>query len=92
MRIGIKSTAIAFGRYDRLIIGLLQALVLIGLAGIGYYLALSLSYFMGLAIALSLAIYQQFLLKDCLPERCFQAFLNNHWFGMAVFVGLLCNS
>ena len=32
--------------------------------------------------------YQQYLIKDRQPERCFRAFLNNNWLGMAVFAGI----
>lgn len=88
-RIGIKSTALWLGRYDRLSIALLQAMVLLGLVGIGWVYRLSWPYYIGLCGALSLAIYQQVLLKNRLPKLCFQAFLNNHWFGMVVFAGLL---
>lgn len=88
-RIGIKSTALWLGRYDRLIIALLQAMVLFGLLAIGWVCSLSWPYYIGLSVAASLAIYQQVLLKNRLPKPCFQAFMNNHWFGMVVFAGLL---
>lgn len=88
-RLGIKSTALLFGRYDRLVIAVLQGMVLLGLVGIGWAEGLSWHYYMGLCCALSLVIYQQILLKSRLPKPCFQAFLNNHWFGLAVFSGLL---
>lgn len=88
-RLGIKSTALLFGRYDRMIIAILQGLMLFGLIGIGWVYALKWPYYIGLCIATSFAIYQQSLLKNRLPKPCFQAFLNNHWFGMAIFAGLL---
>ncbi len=89
MKIGIKSTAIWFGVADRWAIGALQAAVLLSLWGIGWRLGFGLSYHLGLLVAAGLALYQYYLIKDREPARCFQAFLNNHWLGLAVFVGLL---
>lgn len=87
LRIGVKSSAILFGRYDRLATALLQAAALgtLWLAGglLGAW------YDAGLLVAAVLAGYQQWLIRDRDPARCFQAFLNNHWFGAAVFAGLL---
>ena len=88
LRIGVKSTAILFGRYDRLIIGIVQLSVLGLLYLAGSRADLGLFFHTGLAVALGLAIYQQLLIRDRDPARCFRAFLNNHWFGLAVFVGI----
>lgn len=87
-KIGVKSTAILFGDADRLIVGLLQLAVLAGLVLIGLREALTLPYYTGLAVAAGLAGYQQYLIRDRDTQRCFQAFLNNNWFGAAVFAGL----
>ncbi len=89
LKIGVKSTAILFGRNDRLIIGMLQAAALAGLAWLGFRLGLSWHYWLGFAVAILLSLYQQWLIKDREPAACFKAFLNNHWLGMAVFMGLL---
>jgi 4-hydroxybenzoate polyprenyltransferase len=85
-RIGVKSSAILFGRHDRAITAALQAAVLGLLAHAGR--DLGPAYFAGLGVAAVLAGYQQWLVRDRVPERCFRAFLNNHWFGAAVFAGL----
>ena len=87
-RIGIKSTAILFGRQDRLIIGLLQILMLALLAGAGLLAGLGLFYWLGLVTAGLLFVYQQWLISEREPARCFRAFLNNNWFGMSVFIGI----
>lgn len=87
--VGVKSTAILFGRADKAIIGLLQLVVVVMLGVIGYRAGLGGIYFAGLMVASGLAVYQQWLIKDREPALCFQAFLNNHWFGLAVFVGLV---
>ncbi|MGD9298441.1 MAG: 4-hydroxybenzoate octaprenyltransferase [Thiohalocapsa sp.] len=89
LKIGIKSTAILFGRYDRLIVGLLQALMLAMLAGVGVAAGRGWIYFLGLGVAALLAVYQQWLIRDRAPKRCFIAFLNNNYFGMTIFIGLV---
>jgi len=88
LKIGVKSTAILFGDYDRHIIGGLQLLMLGMLAGIGLQLGLSVFYYLGLSVAAGLFAYQQILIFHRVKADCFKAFLNNHWFGAAVFAGL----
>ena len=87
--IGIRSSAILFGRADRLIIGALQASALCGLALVGLMAALGRWYWAGLAVAAALAIRQQVLIRARDPEQCFRAFLNNNLFGLVVFAGIL---
>ncbi|HVC37345.1 MAG TPA: 4-hydroxybenzoate octaprenyltransferase [Gammaproteobacteria bacterium] len=89
IRIGIKSTAILFGELDRMIIGILQVLLLIDLLLVGYQTHMSAVYYLGIAFALLFAVYQQALIRRRNPQRCFQAFMNNNWFGAAVFAGIL---
>jgi len=88
LKIGVKSTAIFFGKFDKLIIGILQVLVLISLSLIGVFEHLNLFYQFGVLAMAGFFIYQQYLIKDREPTRCFQAFLNNHWAGLVVFLGL----
>lgn len=88
LRIGVKSTAILFGEADRLIIGILQLLVLFGLVLVGQMAGLGMYFYLGLTVAAALALYQQHLIRERRPEACFQAFLNNNWFGAAVFAGI----
>jgi 4-hydroxybenzoate polyprenyltransferase len=87
--IGVKSTAILFGTADKIIIATLQLLVLMLLLWVGQQLQFNLFYYLGLLVAASLAIYQQWLIKEREPAKCFQAFLNNHWFGSAIFIGIV---
>ena len=89
LKIGIKSTAILFGRRDRLVIGVLQVLMLGLLLGIGHAAGRGGWYLGGLGVAAALALYQQWLIRAREPGACFAAFLNNNYFGMAVFVGLV---
>ena len=88
VKIGVKSTAILFGSADRLVIGVLQILVLAGLVLIGRLAGLGLYFYLGLLIAAGLALYQQYLSRNRDKGGCFQAFLNNNWFGAAVFAGI----
>jgi 4-hydroxybenzoate polyprenyltransferase len=89
IRVGVKSTAILFGRADRLMIALFHAFTLVLLAWAGARAGLGLTYYMGLLLAAGLAFYQQWLIRARDRDGCFRAFLNNNWFGVAVFVGLI---
>jgi 4-hydroxybenzoate polyprenyltransferase len=88
LKLGMKSTAILFADKDKLIIGMLQLLTIILLLIIGYLTSRGWIYYLGIASAAGFFIYQQQLIKDREPQACFKAFLNNHWLGMVVFIGL----
>ncbi len=89
LRIGVKSTAILFGENDRLIIAVLQLLLFAVLLLIGARFDLGSGYHAGLAVAAVFAVYQQYLISRRIPRDCFRAFLNNNWFGLAIFCGLI---
>jgi 4-hydroxybenzoate polyprenyltransferase len=89
LKIGVKSTAILFGEADKIIIGSLQAMFLLTMWIVGNKLQLGGFYFAGLLTAAGLGIYQQYLIRERDPAGCFKAFLNNHWFGAAIFAGLV---
>ena len=88
IKINVKSTAILFGRHDRIITALLQLIFLALLILIGHQQALGTIYFSSLLIISGLFLYQQHLIKDRSPAACFKAFLNNNFVGMAVFIGI----
>ena len=88
LRIGVKSTAILFGRYDRLAIALLQGAFLLLMFIVGQREQLGIVYLCGLAVAAALFIYQQWLARSLEQEGCFTAFLNNNYVGLAIFAGL----
>lgn len=88
VRIGVKSTAILFGDADRALIGVLQLLLMFCLIGVGRQAGLGAWYYFGLVSAVGFALYQQYLIRQREPEPCFRAFLNNNWFGAAVFAGI----
>ncbi|MCG6899672.1 MAG: 4-hydroxybenzoate octaprenyltransferase [Gammaproteobacteria bacterium] len=89
LALGIKSTAILFGDSDRQIIALIQIMVLLCLLMIGRQAELGLIYYISVLLAGLLAAYQQYLIRYRTREGCFQAFLNNNWFGMVIFLGIL---
>ncbi|MFL6646753.1 MAG: 4-hydroxybenzoate octaprenyltransferase [Sulfurifustis sp.] len=88
LRIGVKSTAILFGKYDRLMVGVFHALTLLLLVYVGRLTGRGILYYAGLAIAAGIALYEQWLIRARARDACFKAFLDNNRFGAAVFFGL----
>ncbi len=88
LKIGVKSTAILFGHYDRQIMGALQIVILLLLFSIGKIQHLGGFYYLSLIGAAGFSIYQQKLIFHREKSACFKAFLNNNWFGLIIFVGL----
>lgn len=88
LNIGIKSAAIIFSDMDVLIIGLLQALFVLMLVIIGLMFDLHSSYYLSIPLVIILFAYQQWLIRDRHPMKCFQAFLNNNWVGLVIFGGI----
>jgi len=88
IKIGVKSTAILFGDADKTIIGLLQVFTLMVFVMLGLKLEMTLYYYLGLVTAAGLFFYQQYLISEREPNSCFNAFLNNHWAGLAIFLGI----
>ncbi len=88
IRIGVKSTAVLFGDMDKLAVGILQACTLVILLLLGNQLQLSIWFYLGLAVMAGLFVYQQHLIRERDRARCFQAFLNNNYAGMAVSCGV----
>ena len=91
LKVGVKSTAILFGRWDRRMIALTHFFSLVLLVQAGLMAKLGIFYYSGLVVAAVIAIYQQFLIYRREAKQCFKAFLNNNWFGAAVFTGLVLN-
>ncbi|MFP2769099.1 4-hydroxybenzoate octaprenyltransferase [Oceanisphaera sp. KMM 10153] len=89
LRIGVKSTAILFGRRDKLIVGLLQLLTLTLLVAAGQAFGLGPLFYWSLLAAAGLFVYQQRLIRDRERMACFGAFLNNNHVGMLVFAGVV---
>jgi 4-hydroxybenzoate polyprenyltransferase len=89
LKIGVKSTAILFGAYDRHIMAVLQLIILSLLVTIGIMQHNGLPYYSGVLVAAGLSVYQQILIVHRDKALCFKAFLNNNWFGLAVWLGLV---
>lgn len=88
IRLGLKSSAILFADMDKLAIGILQVTFLSTLLLVAKLESLTWPFYIGLLIATGLIIYQQFLLKNRQRDACLRAFLNNHWVGLSIFLGL----
>jgi 4-hydroxybenzoate polyprenyltransferase len=87
--IGLKSTAILFGRHDLLILRWLKTLMIILLLLLGWIMEFSWPWFCGVAIATGLFVVQQYHVRNRDRDACFKAFLNNNWVGLAIWIGLL---
>ena len=89
LRIGIRTAAITFGRFDVLAVMVSYCATLALLALAGWLEELGPFYYGGLAVAACIALYHYTLIRDRGREGCFRAFNHNNWFGAAVFAGLL---
>lgn len=87
--IGVKSTAILFGKYDLVCIALLQSISIACLVAVGLIEMLNLHFYVALLLATLLCLLQWFLCRTRSADGCFQAFLSNSWFGGIVFFGFL---
>ncbi|VFP85839.1 4-hydroxybenzoate octaprenyltransferase [Candidatus Erwinia haradaeae] len=88
LKIGVKSTAILFHKYDTLIIAFLQLLSLMFLTLVGWKLALHSIFYFAILGAFILFVYQHFLITNRQEDRCFKAFSKNNWVGLIIFVGI----
>lgn len=91
VKVGVKSTAILFGKWDRHMIALAHLLCLALLIVVGQLAGLGGFFYLALIAAAGLAAYQQKLIQTRDPKMCFKAFLNNNWFGAVIFAGLVLN-
>ena len=89
LKIGVKSTAIIFGGYDKKILALLQVLMLTSFWCYGNVHQFSHYFNLAILLTAGLFAYQQWLMKDRDPKLCFKAFLNHQYVGLLIFVGLL---
>lgn len=89
LKIGVKSTAILFGDADRVIILSLQGLALGCLLLAGSHFELGGWFHLGLLAAAGCFVWEFWYTRDRDPQRCFKAFLHNHWAGLAIFVGIV---
>ena len=90
LKIGVKSTAILFGKKDNLIIGCFQILTLITMIILGIQINLAWPFYLSIVIATVGFTYQQCLTRSRDRALCFRAFLSNHWIGVVIFLGIIC--
>ena len=90
-KIGIGTSALTFGRFDVLAVGVCYLVYLAGMAWLGRVYAQGFVYGVALAAAAVLAAWHLWLIRARDPAACFRAFLGNHWLGMAVFVGIVAD-
>ncbi|MEW6416309.1 MAG: 4-hydroxybenzoate octaprenyltransferase [Pseudomonadota bacterium] len=88
LKIGIKTSAITFGRFDLVAIAICYAAALGLIAWVGLQRGLGAAFHGGLAVAAGIALYHLWLIRARDPKQCFRAFLHNAWFGAAVFGGI----
>ena len=89
VKIGIKTTALLFGKYDVAMVMLCYLVMLAILTAIGKMIGLGWPYFLGLTAACGIALFHYTLIAKRDREQCFKAFLHNNWLGFAVFCGLM---
>lgn len=89
LKIGIRSSAILFADMDRIIVGIMQAMMLFSLILVGRAMKFGHFYLAGVGAATVFFLYQQWLIREREPAKCFRAFVNNQHVGLAVFVGIL---
>lgn len=92
LKLGIKSTAILFGSRVQEIIGLFQIVMVLGFLWIGDLFDLSWLYYGSVLVAAGFFIYHQYLLSLDQPQKAFKAFLNNHWVGLVILIGIILDT
>jgi len=90
-KLGLRTSALFFGKYDVLVVMLCYALHLGAMTWIGRQKAFGAWYFMGVLAASALALWHYWLIRGRDPQRCFRAFRGNHWYGLAIFAGVVAD-
>jgi 4-hydroxybenzoate polyprenyltransferase len=91
IKLGLNTSAITFGRYDVLMVMLCYAVYIAALTWIGREMQLGPWFYAGLCVASLIALWHYFLIRNRDRDRCFRAFLGNHWLGLAVFAGVVAD-
>ena len=89
IKIGVKSTAVLFAKYDKLIIGIFQICLLFVFFKISEIFKLNIFYDISVILTAFLMIYHQKMIKNREKIACFQAFLHNNFIGMVIFAGIM---
>jgi 4-hydroxybenzoate octaprenyltransferase (EC 2.5.1.-) len=88
LKVGVKSTAVLFAKFDKLIVGILQICLFLLLLKISEIFNLAIFYDISLILSAFLMIYHQKMIKNREKTACFQAFLHNNFIGMIIFIGI----
>jgi 4-hydroxybenzoate polyprenyltransferase len=88
LKIGIRTSAITFGRFDVAAVMLCYVLTLALIAAVGYGLGLGVFFYAGLVVAAAISGYHYTLIRARKPAPCFKAFLHNNWLGASIFAGI----
>jgi len=89
LKIGVRSSAILFADMDRVIVGIMQAMMLFSLLLVGRAMKFGNFFLVGVVAAALFFLYQQWLIREREPAKCFRAFVNNQHVGLAIFIGIL---
>jgi 4-hydroxybenzoate polyprenyltransferase len=89
LKVGVKSSAILFADMDKLLIGVMQAMMLFALVLAGRSMKFGQWYDAGVVAAGLLFLYQQWLIRKREPAGCLKAFFNNQYVGAVIFIGIM---
>jgi 4-hydroxybenzoate polyprenyltransferase len=89
VRLGLKTSAITFGNFDVGAVMLCYTAMFGILAYVGFFVGLGIWYWLGLIVAMGMALYHNVLIRERTREGCFKAFMHNNWLGAAIFLGIL---
>jgi len=89
LKIGIKTSAITFGRFDVAAVMFCYAMTFCLIAWVGYQMRMRWGFYAGLGVAVAISIYHYTLIRDRQPAPCFKAFLHNNWVGASIFLGIV---
>jgi 4-hydroxybenzoate polyprenyltransferase len=88
VNVGIRTSALTFGRFDVAAVALCYASYLGAMMLVGFRNAMGTIYYLGLAVAFAFAVQHLWWIRTRERDACFRAFLDNHWLGFAVFSGV----
>jgi 4-hydroxybenzoate polyprenyltransferase len=90
-KLGLRTSAIAFGRFDVVVVMLCYTIYLAALTWIGRFYALAAPFHIGVLVATLIAVWHFWLIRGRERANCFRAFLGNHWLGLAIFAGIVAD-